>query len=153
MFNWWRRRFFRDGIFWYHDGRNWRPGDYIAIYRELIGSTDFDWESTPLLLKVPDGPTQTKALGDIARAVRKAFKLPAVERYGLSELECLELLGRFQDFSGFIKKNGSLFPISLTATDSASSEGSAEKPALDSGSTAAAPSFESPTSPAAATPG
>ena len=153
MFNWFRRRFFRDGIFWYHDGRQWRPGDFMAIYRELISSTDFDWEATPALLKAPDGPTQVEAIGAIAKAVRKAFTLPSVGQYGLSEVECLKLLYDFQDASGFIKKNSSLFPISQTTGEPVLSEGSPEKPSSDSSSTPTVPSSDGPTLPAAATSG
>ncbi len=139
------------GLFQFHDGRRRRKVDPLDVTRRLFDAKDFDWDETPKLLQTGLAPIQLEAFGAIAKAVRAAFDLPTVDRGGLTETECLELLARFRDYLGDVKKNGSLFPISPVSTESQSSEEVfPTKPGSGFGLTEAAPSTEPPGSPAEA---
>jgi hypothetical protein len=124
--------------------------DPLEIARRLFNDPNFDWDETPKMLESGVATIQLETFGVIGKAVRSAFIIPAVERGGLTDTECLEMLANFRDFMGDVKKNGSLFPILPESTDSASSaEIFPMKPGLGFGSTVTEPSSEPPTSHAA----
>lgn len=111
-----KRDFFR-----FFDGSRWRAVDPLPIARALFTHAKFDWDETPKLLRSQQATVEIQAAKVIAEAVREVFAIAPAERGGLTELECVDLLGAFQEYLGNVKKNGSLFRISSEPTDQQSS--------------------------------
>jgi hypothetical protein len=137
------------GLFVFFDGHSWRTVDPLQIARALMTHPTFDWDETPQLLTSGQSVVQLDAFGRIALAVREVFEIQPVERGGLSERECLELLTDFRTYLGDVKKNGSLFPISPASTARRSSDEMPvpAKPDSDCGSTPTEPLPVPPGSP------
>ena len=126
------------GLFVFYDGRRRRRVDPLDVTRKLFSDKSFDWDETPKLLSTGNAMIQLAAFSTIAIAVRAAFAIPSVERGGLTEIQCLELLTQFREYLGEVKKNGSLFPMSRESTESVQSQDPSEfptKPGWGSGST------------------
>lgn len=140
------------GLFLYFDGRRWRSADPLAVARAFFTHPSFDWDETPELLRSGVATVQLEAFRVIGLTVREVFAIEPVDRGGLTDRECLDLLASFRHYLGDVKKNGSLFPILPDSTESAQRDGLPilTKADLDFGSTPTAPSPERPGSPAAA---
>jgi len=139
-------------LFHFHDGQRTRRVDPLEVARRLFADQEFDWDETPRLLMTGHSGMQLETFRIIGNAVRSAFDIASVEHGGLSEIECLELLARFRDYLGDVKKNGSLFPILPAPTGLPPADHFPQKPGWDFGSTANEPSTAPPGSPAEATP-
>ena len=156
------------GIFVFHDGRRWRHEDPIVIARRLwsvmlaqenlfptlgdmvLPPVPFDADESRKLIASGIGDDMQRGYSEIARAVRQACQVKELSEGGLTELECAQLLDRFEAYLGDVKKNGSGSPISLRAT-----ELPAESPTnsgSDSGSTSTDSSLEPQESSASAPP-
>lgn len=131
-------------IFRYHDGLTDKAADPMAAWLALEGHPEF----------VPDRDIERLAKGDATAipptvaAAREAFTLPILADGGLTDLECLELLTRFYEFLGELKKNTGLFLTSLRSTEPASSAAGSTVPTAtntssDSGSIASEPISDS----------
>ncbi|MBS0205005.1 MAG: hypothetical protein JSS49_19025 [Planctomycetes bacterium] len=136
------------GLFVYFDGRRWRSADPLQLARQLFTHPEFDWDETPQLLLTARASIQLEAFRIIGDAVRTAFRIDPVERGGLTDRECLDLLTAFRTYLGDVKKNGSLFPTSLVFTELNAAVGSTTKPVSDCGSTPTEPSSGPPGLPA-----
>lgn len=106
------------GVFRFFDGRRWRTVDPLTAARAFLSHPKFDWDETPQLLAVPRATEQLTTVQVIDAAVREVFQIPAFAAGGLTELECVDLLSKFRLYLGDVKKNGSLFPISLASMES-----------------------------------
>ncbi|HEY4262903.1 MAG TPA: hypothetical protein VGM98_22275 [Schlesneria sp.] len=144
------------GLFCFHDGRRWRHVDPLVVARGFWTHPSFDWDETPKLLQSGNSSIQLQAFQSIAVAVRDVFSVRELSEGGLSEQECLDLLSSFRQYLGDVKKNGSLFPISVEPTASPPWDDLPipRRPGSASGSTVIEPSPEplgspaEPTSPA-----
>ncbi len=137
------------GIFSFHDGFRWRRVDPMVVARRLwsvsvkqaeipgLTSPDvaFDMDTSRKLIASGIGSQIQQGYAEISQAVREAFQIPDLEQGGLTEIECDELLGKFNTYLGDVKKNGSGKPISSPSTDSIPAEESATSSESDSGST------------------
>lgn len=141
------------GIFTYWDGRKWRHVDPIVVGRRLWSVNveqrrQFDIKDAPLpfdsenprkLIKKGDWDSVQRGLHEIAEAVRYAFQLNTFDgRNGCSELECLQILEKFESYMSVLKKNGSGLPITSTSTDTSLDNESPTSNGSDSGSTSTA---------------
>lgn len=131
-------------IFRYHDGLADKAADPMAAWLALEGHSEF----------VPDRDMERLAKGDATAipptvaAAREAFTLPTLADGGLTDLECLELLTRFYDFLGELKKSTGLFLTSRRSMEPASSVAGSTVPTAtntssDSGSIASEPISDS----------
>jgi hypothetical protein len=127
----------RRAIFSYWDGKRWRAADPLVAARRLITHETFDWESHPALAEAAD---DFEALQITVDAVREVFDVPAFESGGLTQAECVELLGDFTEYLHGVKKNTSPSPISSPPTAPATPSITSNSP--DSGSTSDEPKTE-----------
>lgn len=109
-------------IFRFWDGRRWRSADPLEVARKLYSVANFHPEETPELLKSEDPKVITETSGQVAAAVQYAFSVKPLTSGGLTETECIELLGTFQEYLGSLKKNIDMPPNSLPPMESPSSE-------------------------------
>ncbi len=149
MWNWIKRRWSRGrrGIFQYWDGTAWRYADPMVIVRGLQDHPRFSWSQHPVEVTRGD----VGALKICADAVRDVFGIgtfDGVMGSGLTEQECLELLGTFSAYLTGVKKNGNPSLTSPAPTVPASSPPSTEptptNAVSDSGSTSTASEPGSP---------
>ncbi len=123
MLSWLFRLFGRDdrrGLFPYFDGQRSRKIDGLSALRAFYTLEGFDWDETPGLLDSGVSTVQLTAFKLIGESVREVFGLPSVEKGGLTETGCWDLLLAFRNYCDGVKKNTSLFPILPTSTESAS---------------------------------
>lgn len=123
------------GLFAYHDGRRWRYGDPIVMARAIWSIPNFDPEQSRQLILSDVGATKLLGFAEIASGVRIAWKINPSEEGGLTDLECEQLLTRFEIYLGDLKKNGSPGPTSQPFMVPDVSQFEVTNPALDSGST------------------
>lgn len=126
-------------IFRYWDGKRWRSADPLVAARRLITHETFDWETHPALAEAAD---DFEALQITVDAVREVFDVPAFESGGLTQAECVELLGDFTEYLHGVKKNTSPSPISSPPTDPVFASTTNSSP--DSGSTSDGPKIDTP---------
>jgi hypothetical protein len=100
-------------LFRYWDGSRYVSADPFVIFRALVNTDKFDPDSDIKDLQIPDAKIIVKKISYIAEGVREIFNVPAFEKGGLSELECVKLLTQFSDFMEAVKKNGGSNQISL----------------------------------------
>lgn len=101
-------------VFTFWDGSRWRGADPIVVCRRLLSHDTFDAESHPKLIELEDDD----AVRITALGVRDAFGLPEYDgRRGLTEAECVSLLGEFWDWCGDLKKKRNPLPNSPEPTD------------------------------------
>ncbi len=119
LWMWFLTRMGRDsrGLFLFYDGRRWRTVDAIEALRGFFLLKDFDWDSTPDLLKQPIATVQVATSKRIADAVREVLKVKSSANGGLTETECLEVFHKFRAYVDNVKKNTSLYPITTDYTD------------------------------------
>lgn len=143
------------GLFSFYDGRRYRHGDPMKIARKLWSAqvvkevtlgqyAPMPFESVESRQRIKSGVgTQIQqGYAEIEEAVRYAFDLKPFEKGGLSENECEQLLGRFEDYLGDVKKNGSKTPISADGTVDLA--GNATNSGSDGGSTSTDNTFALP---------
>lgn len=155
MLSWLFRLFDRDsrrGLFPYFDGKRYRKIDGLSALRAFYTLPNFDWDETPAMLDARVSTVELTAFKTIGEAVREVFGIPAVEKGGLTETGCWDLLLAFREYCDGVKKNTSLFPTPPTSTAAAQSEMLLPPPLLSaSGSTASDPLPESAGLPMAGT--
>lgn len=109
------------GIFSFWDGRRWRHSDPIVIARKLwsvvIDGMPFDSDASRDLIRTNIGTQLQKGYLDTSFAVCEAFDILPLAAGGLTELECAQLLDRFEDYLGDVKKNGNGKPIMSPSSD------------------------------------
>jgi hypothetical protein len=154
------------GIFSFHDGRRWRHVDPMVIARNLaaisikekpmpgmanlpgfvmvVKEKAFDAAEFRAMIGSGEESQIQEAYFQITKAVRQAFNVRELEQGGLTELECDALLERFDDYLGYVKKNGSGLPTTFPYANPPLTQSSAGKPSSDSletetGSHSAAP--------------
>ena len=124
LLRWWRSRHDRAGVFRYSDGAETRIIDPTLALDGLNAALP-DWPdlaslagSTPQL--PPDMPetlvrqrldAQVDAARDLAKAARGVFAIPPVASGGLTETQCLALLGTFVEYVNALR--GEARPLSL----------------------------------------
>lgn len=109
-------------IFRFWDGRRWRNADPLEVTRRLYSVANFHPEETPLMLDNENPQIVAETSGQVAAAVQYAFGVKPLSSGGLTETECIELLGAFHEYMGTLKKNIGTLPNSLPPMESASSE-------------------------------
>lgn len=97
LFN--RNRF----IFAYWNGQKIVKGDPMVLWRSLQQHEDYR-EDDFKLIQVE--ALRNKIIGKLACVVRDVFCIKSVEDGGLTELECLDTLRAYIEYSGFQKKSG-----------------------------------------------
>lgn len=105
-------------LFVYFDGRRWRTADPLVVTRDFMTLPGFDWDEIVSQLRVANAIEQLHHVGNISRAVRKVLSIPEHADGGLTEIQCFDLFGTFRNLMGDVKKNGNLFPMSQTDTES-----------------------------------
>lgn len=107
-------------IFKFFDGRLNRGIDPMVAFRGLQDHADYDMETTPALASSGD----TQALFVMAQAAKDVFGVAAYsmdqsgQEYGLTEMECVQLLVDFAGFISDLKKNTATGPTSPPPTGS-----------------------------------
>lgn len=103
-------------LFRYWNGSRYVSADPFVILRSLLKTDKFDPDADLKKLEIPDAKIIAEKIGFIAEGVREIFDLPAFEKGGLSELECVQLLLEFSGFLEDVKKNGAQNLITLPST-------------------------------------
>lgn len=103
-------------LFRFWDGNRYVSADPFVIFRALVNTEKFDPENDVKDLKIPDAKILSRKISHIAEGVREIFNVPAFEKGGLSELECIGLLNQFNVFMDDVKKNGASNQITLPPT-------------------------------------
>lgn len=93
------------GIFVFYDGKRWRRSDPFVIYRGIYEVPGFDPDTALPTLNQGDARQKLKSAEKIAAAVRHVFGVKQLEDGGLTDLECVQLLGDFFEFSDDLKKS------------------------------------------------
>lgn len=120
------------GIFRYWNGSNWCNADPMDLTRRLWSveieqrerpeiacpALPFDSGKSRKLIRSGNGIWIVRGYAEVAEAVREAFQIKAFDNGGLNEVECDQLLARFEAYQGDLKKNISPSPISPTNTES-----------------------------------
>jgi len=97
LFN--RNRF----IFAYWNGQKIVKGDPMVLWRSLQQHEDYR-EDDFKLIQVE--ALRNKIIGKLSGVVREVFNIKPAEEGGLTELECLDTLRAYIEYSGFQKKSG-----------------------------------------------
>ncbi len=108
------------GLFSFHDGARWRYIDPMSAARSLWSIPGFDSDKSRELINSGNGMLMAQGFAEISAVVRKVFSVGLAEQGGLTELECRELLDRFELYLGAVKKNGNPGLTSQPATESTS---------------------------------
>jgi len=138
------------GIFSFWDGKRWRHADPFVVARKLWAVeipdnaipnikgplVPFESESSRRLIQSGIGSQIERGYSEVSSAVRAAFGVVPLREGGLTEAECDDLLQRFENYMGDVKKNGSGSPTSPLSTDST------EKSTTNSGSAAGSTSTD-----------
>jgi hypothetical protein len=104
----------------------------------------FDVDVSRKLIASGIGSQIQQGYSEIAQAIRESFQIPDLEQGGLTEIECDELLEKFNRYLGDVKKNGSGSPISSPSMDSTQAEASPTNSELGSGSTSTDSNYAQP---------
>jgi hypothetical protein len=97
-------------IFKYHDGERERAADPVAIMRAMANHPTLDLQQNVQEMQAEDLKVQTSATVVAVNATREIFGVkPWSEENpdGLTEMETLDLLAEFVNYSAELKKNGS----------------------------------------------
>ena len=133
----WLRGNSQRNIFRYWDGRRYKLGDPLVLFRTILNDGDFAWDVTPALMELEGDTddvlrTRLEAMQVASDMVRRVFGIRPLADRGLTDKECLALLWEFEHYVGAVKKNGRSNPISPPSTESSPLE---QKPGSDCGST------------------
>lgn len=103
MFNFVRRWLFNRNrfIFVYWNGQKIVKGDPMVFWRSLQQHEDYR-EDDFKLIQVEG--LRNKIFGKLSGVVRDVFGIKTAEEGGLTELECLDILRSYIEYSGFQKK-------------------------------------------------
>lgn len=123
LFN--RNRF----IYRYWNGQRIVVGDPMVLWRSLQANENYR-EDDLKLLTVED--LRLKVIERLAGVVKDVFTIPPVDQGGLTELECIEELARFLDYSGVQKKSTGLMQTSPQSMESNVSDESVTNSDTDS---------------------
>ncbi len=104
-------------VFRYWNGSNRVFGDPMELYRALQSHPDYSESNLSLL---GQEAIQNQIIGELATVVRDVFKIPQLAEGGLTELECVQVLGEFIAYCGFQKKSGVQMPTSPETTEPSS---------------------------------
>ena len=107
-------------VFTFHDGTKRRRVDPYQTCLALWSEQNFDPDE--LLAVVASKPLRVdvfRATSTLAANVRKAFHVKQLDDGGLTDGECVDLLVKFMDMVGTVKKNTSNSPIAAPSTESA----------------------------------
>ena len=132
------------GLFCFWDGKRWRRSDPMVLARRLWSIDNFDQDESRRRTTDDAGAVKLQGFGELADAVRIAFVINDVDNGGLTDLECEQLLTRFESYLGDLKKNGSPGPTSLLFTVPSVLPDGLTSVALDSGSMSIDSSLELP---------
>ena len=116
MFNFVRRWIFNRNrfIFVYWNGQKIVKGDPMVFWRALQQHEDYR-EDDFTLIQVEG--LRNNIFGKLAGVVRDVFGIKTAENDGLTELECLDILRSYIEYSGFQKKSGEQTPILPSTTE------------------------------------
>lgn len=116
MFNFVRRWLFNRNrfIFVYWNGQKIIKGDPMVFWRALQQHEDYR-EDDFKLIQVEG--LRNAIFGKLAGVVRNVFGIKTAEDGGLTELECLDVLRSYIEYSGFQKKSGEGMPTLPTTTE------------------------------------
>jgi hypothetical protein len=105
MFNFVRRWLFNRNrfIFVYWNGQKIVKGDPMVFWRSLQQHEDYR-EDDFKLIQVEG--LRNQIFGKLSGVVRDVFGIKTAEEGGLTELECLDILRSYIEYSGFQKKSG-----------------------------------------------
>lgn len=93
-------------LFQFWDGSRFVSADPFVLLRKMLNTDKFDLEADLKMLELPDPSVVAKKIGHLAEGVQEIFEVPAFDKGGLSELECVNLLFVFTEFLATVKKNG-----------------------------------------------
>ena len=121
MFNFVRRWLFNKNrfVFTYWNGHKIVKGDPMVFWRELQQHEDYR-EDDFKLIQV-DG-LRNQIFAKLSGVVRDVFGIQTVADGGLTELECLDVLRSYIEYSGFQKKSGEETQTLPSTTDQESSQ-------------------------------
>lgn len=108
-------------IFKYWDGRRTRLADPMVIYRELMANDEFKMDDLKMITVKDLFP---KIVGRLAKVSRDVFKLKTVEEGGLTDMEAVQNLRAFIEYSGLQKKSTESPPTSPQCTEQTVSQDS-----------------------------
>lgn len=97
-------------IFRYFDGMQDRAVDPMAVFRSLSSHPEFDINQSLPQIASGDLKLQMESSAIAVDATRKAFGIQPWDEFtgtGLTELETLDVLLAFGEFTNGLKKNGS----------------------------------------------
>lgn len=118
------------GIFSFHDGRRNRHVDPIVIARRLWTAKieqavrpgmvapplPFDSDTARKLIATGLADEMQHGYSHMSQAAKFVFGVKPLEEGGLTELECAELVDRFEAYLGDVKKNAKISPIGSGST-------------------------------------
>ena len=144
-------------VFRYYDGKKYINADPIVLVRRMWSvnlyqydvpgmnegpETPFDSVKARDLIATGDSDKVQKGYSIVSRAARYIFNVKSLEEGGLTEVECDELLDRFENYLGDLKKSINLMPTSVTSTEE--TEENSTNSSLDSGSTSIEKNYAMP---------
>lgn len=114
-------------IFRYWDGRRYKLGDPIELFRSILNDGEFSWDATPALMEMEwetDDQLRVRmgAMKTASDMVRRVFGIRPLADRGLTDKECLALLWEFESYVGAVKKNGRSSQTSPPSTGSSQRE-------------------------------
>lgn len=128
-------------IFKYWDGKRTRLADPMVIYRELMANDEFQMDDLKLITVKDLFP---KIVGRLAKVARDVFKLKTVEEGGLTDMEAVQNLRAFIEYSGFQKKSTESPQTSPQSTEPTVSPDSQDVSDTNDPSASCSTSIESP---------
>lgn len=114
-------------IYGYFDGQDIVYCDPLELYQNLMSvapTLDID-------IKVANSPMKdaNQAFQEACLKVRDIFKVKPYKEGGLTETECMDLLGHFLNFCHTVKKNASESPTTPSEVSSTTNSSSVDSPA------------------------
>lgn len=101
-------------IFKYWDGKRTRLADPMVLYREIMAHDEFKMDDFKMITVKDLFPT---IVGRLAKVSRDVFKLKTAEDGGLTDMEAVQNLRAFIEYSGLQKKSTESPPTSLPSTE------------------------------------
>lgn len=99
-------------LFRFWNGSRFVSEDPFILFRRLLNTDKFDPDADMKLLEIKTDPKLVvRKMENIAEGVREIFGVQPLDRGGLTELECIQLLIQFSGWMDAVKKNGATTPI------------------------------------------